>query len=438
MTCPHLHPISPVSATRPVRHARIHRIAIVATLLIVGMAAWFTVGCSEVPTTTADGRTILTFWHMYNDQEEAVLLEIVADFEKTHPKLKINPVRIPFDGHKPKIRTALTVEKAPDMARVDWSFVCELARKQALVELDSMGFRDRVADYLPAAVGTNLIDGKYYGVPDQTTGVALFYNKELFRAAGLDPEKPPKTWAEFVEVGKKLTKAEAGQYAFAMDNTLWWTLPFFNTFGAPLISEDGKQCLLDGASATMALEFKASLYKEHKIEAGAWRPGSISPESGFVNKKFAMIFMGPWNLPKFAGAGLDFGVSLIPAGPCGTSTNVGGTDIVVFKTSKHPKEVYEFLLFLTSGENQARWCQKLQQIPVNLKAYDKVKLDDPKLGVFLEQMKSARPNPIVTNYGDLEELVNPEMEAVLTGQKIASEALSTAARKVEKKVLNPS
>lgn len=388
---------------------------------------------------TADGRKILTFWHTYTDQEEQHLRDIISLWEADNKAWSIRPVRIPFDGHKPKLRTALTVGHGPDMARVDWSFVCELARKNAVADLDNLGMRALLPQYVKAPMDTNLIDGHYYGIPDQTTGVALFYNRKMFRDAGLDPDQPPRTWDEFVEFGKKLTRQQDGIYAFAMDNTLWWTLPFFNTFGARLIGENGKQCLLDSKEAVQALQFKASLVSPHNIEAGAWRAGAISPEQGFVNGKYAMIFMGPWNLPKFRdlqkSGQIDFGVGLIPRGPRGTSSNVGGTNVVIFKDKPNAKVCFDFLTFFTNAANQAVWCKALNQIPVNLGAYDKVTFDDPYLMTFMEQMRHAVSNPIVTSYELLEDVVNPEMEAVLSGQKTAAEALQQAARKVEQRVL---
>ncbi|MBF0405959.1 MAG: extracellular solute-binding protein [Candidatus Riflebacteria bacterium] len=410
-------------------------IVLIFVLILSGII--FQAGCGKKETKTADGRTILTFWHTYRDSEEDFLKEIIKEWEKDNKEWSIQAVRIPFDGHKPKLRTSLTVEKGPDMARVDWSFVCELARKNAVVNIDEFGFEKIKDNYLPAPLGTNYIDGHYYGFPDQSNCVALFYNKKLFREAGLDAESPPKTWEDFVSYGKKITNSEKGVFAFAMDNTVWWTLPFFNSFGAKIISPDGNTCLLDSKEAIDALEFKASLFTKHKIEAGAWRSGSITPDQGFINGKYAMIFSGPWILPQFKATGIEFGVGLIPAGPSGTSSNVGGTNVVILKSSKYHKPCYDFLTFFTNPQSQAKWCKALDQIPINIKAYEHVQFEDKHLMTFMEQMKSAVSNPIVTNFETLEDIVNPEMEAVITGQKTAKEALTNAARKVERKVLKP-
>ncbi|OGK10995.1 MAG: hypothetical protein A2W80_07750 [Candidatus Riflebacteria bacterium GWC2_50_8] len=410
-------------------------VAVIAYIMLV-FVCW-----DDSIATSPDGRQILTFWHTYNDQEELVLRDIIKKWEGANPKFTVRPVRIPFDGHKAKLRTALTVGQGPDMARVDWSFVCELARKNSVVDLETLGFENIRRQYLEAPLETAYIDGKYYGIPDQSTCVAMFYNRQMFKDAGLLPEDPnapvvPQTWEEFIEVGKKLTDKSKDQYAFAMTNTLWWNLPFFNSYGARIVSEDGKKCVIDSDDAVKALEMMASLVSEHKIEAGAWRPGAISPEQGFVNGKYAMVFMGPWNLAKFANAKMDFGVGLIPGGTKGTSTNVGGTDVVIFKGTKYAAECYDFLTFFTSAENQKDWCSKLNQLPINLGAYDLVSFEDPHLMMFMEQMKHAGPNPVVKDYSLLEDLVNPEVEAVLSGQKTAREALGAAQKKVQERLID--
>jgi len=158
-----------------------------------------------------------------------------------------------------------------------------------------------------------------------------------------------------------------------------------------------------------------------------------------------MIFMGPWNLARFSGLGaqLDFGVGLIPAGPNGSSTNVGGTDVVIFKDRDEPEKLterikfsYSFLTFFTNAQNQVEWCQKLNQIPINMGAYDLVKFEDKNLGIFMEQMKLAGANPVVKDFGLMEDMVNPEIEAILSGQKQASEALKIAAEKIQTRLLD--
>lgn len=239
------------------------------------------------------------------------------------------------------------------------------------------------------------------------------------------------------ETAKKESAATTGAdkvYGFAMRNTLWWTFPFFNTYGATFI-EDGK-CILNQKPGVDALTLKVDLYNKHKVEAGAWQAGAIGPDTGFLNEKYAMIFDGPWDVKRFKDAGLNFGVALVPEGPAGTSTNVGGTNMVVFNNSKNPYWAARFLEFMVSPEIQEIWCNKLEQIPVNLKAYDRIDtVNKPFLKVFMEQMKHAKPRPQILDYSELEEIINPQMEAAIKGEKTVQQALDKAVETIEEKIL---
>lgn len=381
------------------------------------------------------GPVELTIWETYRETEHALFMKIVDEFMAAHPNISIKVEQIPWGGHQAKILTAMATKSTPDVARIDVAWVTKLAKKGGILALDEYGAAEIKDDFVPAAMASNIVDGKIYGLPDQTNCAVLFYNKDHFKAAGLDPEKPPKTWEEFVEYGKKLTNEAAGRYGFGMDNTLWWTFPFFSTFGAKFLDESGTKCVLNSPEGIKALQFKVDLYRKYKIEAGAWIAGGVNPETGFQSGKYSMILDGPWNVARYRDAGLNFGVALVPAGPAGTASNVGGTNMVVFNTCKHPKEAFEFLKYLTSPEVQARWAKELKQVPVNLKAYDLVDTSaDPYLAVFMEQMKTAVARPQVENYDMLEEIINPEMETALNGTKTVEEALNAAVERINSEI----
>jgi ABC-type glycerol-3-phosphate transport system substrate-binding protein len=381
----------------------------------------------------------LTIWETYGTEEKVVFQKIVRDYMKQNPHVTIETQALPWNEHEPKIMNSVITRSSPDLARVGVSFVAKLESKRALTPLNDLGAMDVRDDYFPASFDSNIVNGKIYGLPDQTTCLALFYNTDMFKAAGLDPDKPPTTWDEFVEYGKKLTDEEKGVYGFGMENYLWWTLPFFYTFGADIVSEDGKKCILDSPEGIAALQFKADLYQKHKIEGGAWVAGGINPENGFINKKYAMIFMGPWNVKHFKDNKINFKVGLIPAGKAGTATNVGGSDMVVMRGCKNPRAAFDFLRFLTNKENQLYWARKLNQLPVSIAAAAEFQKEaDPITKVFLEQIKTARARPQITNYDELENICNPEMESALSNQKKVKDALESAVKKIDLTVLQES
>lgn len=417
------------------------------------------------PAGAARGGDAVTIWETYNAEEHAVFEVLARDFEReyaaaTGRAVRLDVQRVPYEGLLPKLKYAAITHTAPDICRVDNAWVLTLAYGQAVVPLDTLanfgGTIESVsADYVPAAIATNTIEvpseggwqRHLFGLPDQTNCVALFWNRALFRAsaaelraAGLDPDRAPRTWDEFVRYARVLTLPERKQFGFGMFATLWWMMPFFNTFGADFArpQPDGSiACALTAPEAVEALRFVVSLYREHAVEAGAWQTGAINPEQGFLNGKYAMIMTGPWNLQRFEG--VDFGVSLIPAGPAGTSSNVGGSNMVVFRSSERAEVAYEFLRWFTSRDVQLRWSRELGQIPVNRDAFEEAAraAAGTHLGVFLEQLRTARPLQQLPKMDQIEDrVINPAIELALKGQAPPVEILGSACRQVDGEYLS--
>jgi ABC-type glycerol-3-phosphate transport system substrate-binding protein len=396
--------------------------------LVFGLVALLAAGCGG---DKAGQGVVLAVWETYNTEERALFLALVAEFEAANPGVKIQSVSIPFDGLEPKLLTSLATGTAPDIARVDVGFLPKVAVRGALAALDEYGIEAVAGDLYPVALSSCVVGGRTYGLPDQTNGLCLFYNKEMFAKAGLDPEKPPRTWEEFVASAKRLTDRESGVYGFGMRNSLWWSLPFIYSFGGDLLDAGGK-CALASEAAVAGFQFKVDLYSKHGVEGGAWRAGGIRDDMGFQSRKYAMVFNGPWAVTGLERGGIDFGVTLVPSGPAGYATNVGGNNLVVFATSKHPREAARLMMFLVSPEAQARWANDLGQIPVNVKADALVDFTKhPYLRTFMDEMKHARPRPQTGSYPDIENAVNPEMQAALDGKKSVKAAMESAAALVD-------
>jgi multiple sugar transport system substrate-binding protein len=339
---------------------------------------------------------------------------------------------IPFDGMEPKILTSLATETAPDIARVDVAFLPKLAIRGALQPLDDYGIAKLKDELRPVALSSCIVDGITYGLPDQVNGLCLFYNRELFREAGLDPDQAPATWDDFVAYAKALTNADTGVFGFGMRNSLWWSLPFIYSFGGRILSDDNQRCALATDASVAGFQFKVDLYSKYRVEGGAWRSGGIRDDLGFQNRKYAMIFNGPWAVGGLAQGGIDFGVGLIPEGPAGRATNVGGNNLVIFSTSKHPREACERLKFVASRDAQVKWANELGQIPVNTAADPMIDFEKhPYLKLFMEQMDYARPRPPIGSYPEIENAVNPEMQAALDGKKTVREAMESACKEVD-------
>lgn len=443
-----------------------------ASLPALVLAAALVAGCAG-SAEKSGGPIRLTLWETYNDQEHATFLDIrdawVLEKRQAHVEVQLEISRVPFGGLLPKLKSSCLTGTTPDICRVDYAHVVPMAYGNAIHELDTVASMspedlDRLREtYVPAAIDSCLLTlrrrGKVtrhlYGLPDQTNCVTLFYNKAMFRAsavrltaAGLDPARPPGTWDEFVRYGVALTDPVKGTYGCGLDNTLWWSFPFLNTFGAQILKQDQNglfTCTLDDPAAIEAFALRADLsLRRHDIggtnmpiEAGAWVPGAVNKDQGFTTGRYAMVFNGPWILDSINRDKVDLGVGLVPRGPAGTSSTVGGTNMVVFKSCKEARLAHDFLTYLTSEEVQKMWCTRLGQIPVRPAVFSQVDTRaKPELKVFFEQMLTARARPPVPNYDKLEEITNAQMDLALQGKKSPQDALTDAAAKVNSDVLS--
>jgi multiple sugar transport system substrate-binding protein len=437
-----------------------------ARVVSIALAVALSLSCGASRGADPNGVDTVTIWETYNAEEHAVFEGLARDFERDHEARTGRPVRldvqrVPYEGLLPKLKYAAITHTAPDVCRVDNAWVLTLAYGKALAPLDTLPsfgvpLDAETAKYVPAAISTNLVDvpdghggweRHLFGLPDQTNCVTLFWNRSLFAASadalrreGLDPARAPATWDEFVRYARVLTVPEKKQYGFGMFATLWWVMPFLNTFGAEftVTRPDGKiACGFGDPAAVEAFRFLVSLEGREGVEAGAWQTGAINPEQGFINGKYAMILTGPWNLKRFEG--IDFGVSLVPAGPAGTSSNVGGSNMVVFKSSRHQDLALEFLRWFTAADVQLRWSEALGQIPVNRDAFEAAAraAAGTNLGVFLEQLRTARPLRQVPKMDQIEErVVNPAIELALKGSSPPEDIMRNASAQIDRDYLS--
>lgn len=424
----------------------------------------------------------LQIWEGFKFEEHTLFLEICRQFEKDWQStkgqvVKITPFRVPFDDMMTKIKTATLARTTPDIGIVDALKVIELAYGDVVISLDTLTnfkgtLEQEAAQYIPAAIGSNIVNVKgvthLYGLPAQTTCLALFWNRKLFRryaeqlrAAGCDPNRAPQDWDEFVQYGKALTHPQDGVYAYAMRNSLWFTMPFLNIYNAKFVEMRGGKYIsvIDSPLARAAIHQTVDLYLVHKIEGGGWKAGAKDPDQGFLNESYAMVLNGPWNVEKFKSSGLDLGLALIPrpskrqalaAGllppdasdddynqKIKSSSNVGGQNAVVFATCAYPEIAYEFLKFFTSREVQKLWSEKLGQIPVRLDAQQGLDTSVfPEITTFIEQINLAKPMPPLPLYGTLEnDVFNPELDLVLNGKRSVEDALKSIDRSLKDRIL---
>jgi ABC-type glycerol-3-phosphate transport system substrate-binding protein len=429
----------------------------------------------------------LTLWQGFKFKEVNLLRDNIAEFQRkwnaAHPDqhLEIIESQVPFFDMVQKLRSAALARQVPDITFVDVNNIVPLIYGGVARPLDTLpnfpagSIDDLRAKFVAGAFDSNVAvlrgERHLFGIPAQTTTLALFYNKKRFRekadalrAAGCDPDRAPRDWDEFIRYAKVLTEPARELYGFGMNGSFWFTMPFFNQYGTEFVRRDEQGNLrpaIPSPNALAALERKANFYLRDGIEAGAWRDGALDPDQGFKNNRYAMALTGPWMIEDFRSSGLDFGVALIPRVPLQeakslglvppdateestytaklTAGNVGGMNGIVTSTCEHPEIALEFLLFFASTPIQKRWAEEMGEIPVVLEAQKGLNLSRfPEVPVFIEQINTSKPFPPIPLANIFEpQIFNPEFSLILQRRTTPAQALERIARQLDERILKP-
>ncbi len=392
---------------------------------------------TTAPTTAPVEKVTLTFWHSYSEAEMKLMNEtIIPAFEAEHPNVTVESVQVPYNELRRKLITAIAGGSAPDLMRADIIWVPEFADMGALAQLDQVmsDFQTYKDAVFPGPLSTNFLNDHYYGLPLDTNTRVLVYNKDMFAAAGVS--QPPTTMDEFLAVCKKIKTLGPDKYCFADGGTYAWAVnPWIWSFGGDVTDPAVTKATgyLNGPNTKAAYEYLKGLldagYLHPAIMGGVGNVG-VDVWGGFGKDEIAMILEGPW-FPTIFGTTKAYGFSLMPAGPGGSISVVGGEDIVMFQQSKHKEEAAEFIRFLLSEDSQLTMLTT-GQIPVlNSLLTNEAITSSAYLPTFLTQLSTAKartPSPVFTK---MEELYTNAGGLFLRGEQTFDQAFTDAATKID-------
>ena len=335
-------------------------------------------GTQQTPTANPSAVTgSLTWWDTSDATNEApVFKELIADFNKQYPNVKINYQSVPFGEAQNKFKTAAAAKSgAPDILRAEVAWVPEFASLGYLYKLDGTPLAAGQDDFLPAAHGSTQFNGGTYGVPQVTDTLGLMYNKKLLADAGV---QPPTTWDE-MKTAAEAIKSKTGKDGAYLNPAGYYLLPFIYGEGGDLLDTEAKKITVNAAPSvagiTKAQELQGS---PGFVKAPATEAYKAMMDS-FNAGKVGMIVQGPWETAAvtkatgFGGAD-NLGIAPVPAGSAKQGGPVGGHDYVVWSGMSEDKAqaAIAFIEFMSSAESQAKISDELGLLPARKSAYDKV------------------------------------------------------------------
>ena len=373
-----------------------------------------------------------------------------AEFNKAHPQYKIDPI---YAGtYQETIVKALTAHKsgkAPATSVLLSTDMFTLIDEDAIVPIDEFVKTDAdkawIKGFYPAFMANSQTGGKTWGIPFQRSTVVMYYNKEAFKEAGLDPNKAPATWAELKDAAKKLTKKDASgnvtQYGIQIPSTgfAYWMLQTLTTPNDVLLAnEAGTKVTFDNPKVIEALDFWVNLAKDGVHPKGVVEWGTTPKD--FMEKKAAIIITTTGNLTNLkTNAKFDFGVGQIAGNVRKGGSPTGGGNFYIFK--KAPKEqqqaAFEFAKWVTQPERAAKWSMDTGYVAVSPAAYETKTLKDygqgfPQALVARDQLPVSVAEFSTHDNQRVTKVLNDAIQAALNGTKTAAQAMKDAQREADR------
>ncbi|GMV57032.1 ABC transporter substrate-binding protein [Betaproteobacteria bacterium PRO7] len=371
-------------------------------------------------------------------------------FEQEHPGIKVSPIYAGnYDDARIRALAALKAGQSAPLSVLYSIDLYELIEQDVIVAWDDVATAPEDKAWLkvfyPALMMNGTYKGKVYGIPFQRSTIVLYWNKEAFKEAGLDPEKPPANWTEMAQMAAKLVKKDAAgnvtRWGVMVPSTgypYWMFQAFARQNGQDLMNRDGNRTNYAHPDVIAALQYWRDLGARHKVmPEGTVEWGTL--RQAFTEGKTAMMWHTTGNLTAVKDtAKFPFGVAMLPASKQRGSPTGGGNFYLFKKTTpEERKAALAFVKWITAPERAADWSMATGYVATRPDAYNTPKLkayaaNFPQAVVARDQFEFATPELSTFQTGRVRKLLDDAIQAALTGQKSPADALKAAQAEADK------
>ena len=373
---------------------------------------------------------------------DALIDELCAQYHEENPNVVVKPVYAgSYADTRTKVQAAIKAGNTPDMAIMFSIDLYSLLAMDAIADMDSFCTTEEDKEWLNGFYDGFMMNSRNgdttYGIPWQRSTIVLYYNKEAFAEAGLDPEKAPATWDELKEYAKILTKKDGSETRYGIeipsDGYAYWMLQTFCTqqSGFNLMNETGTEVYYNDERTAKGLSFWKSLAEDGSMPEGivAW----ATTPSDFIEGKTAMMYHTTGNLTNVKNnATFDFGVAMLPADETYGSPT-GGGNFYIFKgvSEERQQAAFEFIKWMTDNERVAQWSIDTGYVATRPSAYetDRMKAyaeEFPYCLVARDQLEYGYAELSTYNQAEVQKAIDDAISYVMTGQSDVVSALDTA------------
>lgn len=363
------------------------------------------------------------------------LAAITDAFHKKYSNITVNVQTASYDDYFTKLKTQVAGANAPDTFELNYENFVTYAAAGTLLNLSDpsksdSGFQSSI--YYPRAYQVFQSGGKQYGLPESFSDVLLFYNKDLFDAAGVAYPSPSWTWKDELDAAQKLTNPGKGVWGDQQGIQFWEFYKVLAQSGGQFLSPDRKQATFNSAQGVEAANWLVSKYG--KVEPTQAQMGGQNDEALFKAGKLAMWHVGIWEFAAMKSVPFKWDIQVEP-GNTQKAHHFFANSVVASSKTKHPKEAWLWLRFLTSSPTavqtrlDASWelpavsdrslfSSYLQQAPpANRKA------------VF-DALSDIVVPPVIEQQSQMQDILGKALDKAKLGQVSVKAALDEAATQV--------
>lgn len=364
--------------------------------------------------------TTLTFWNGFTSTDGEVLQQIVDDFNATNEwNITIEMDVMPWDTFNEKLPAAIAAGDAPDFVLCSSGYYVPYVEAGSFIDVSDFYDLPEVDknDFDPNVVDLLYYDDLCVGIPMQMVSHYFYWDKDLYEAAGLDPESPPETWEQVIEYAEILTDKSKNQYGFLVPTNNNVTAQYcMYAHGGGYMNEDETQAQFNSEANLAAFEDLKTLYEFSPKD---------SDDNTYISGQLAQFINGPWIINGLRENEINFGVTAVP--PCegndpGAAVIPVGFSIPKTTSEEHKELVYKFVQHWNSEEICTKWTKECGT-PAYLISAQKNFADDPltavlsvPLGYGHIECKLHGVTPIAT------ETLYPALDEIVAGADIKATA----------------
>ena len=417
--------------------------SIIISIFIAAVLIVFSLNSATAETVTLR----FSDWHLTEDVWNKSLNEAMDIFHKQNPNIKVVLEPVSYKEKETKYTVESAAGRAPDVFHVHaFSLPLFFSKGYAkdltpFIKKEGSGFLD---PWYPLPLQLMKHNGKMHAMPGDYMTMVLFYNTEMFKAAGLDINKPPKTWDEFLIYAKKLTRDTDGdgkidQWGFGTvgAKSPGFSMrfgPFIWSYGADYLTPDMKQAALNTAAAKEAFKFFVELYtKEKVVPPGLTAMNPQEVRTQLAQKKVAMILGSGWTAPIVNKINPDlkaFDVLKCAPAPMKSkpATAIWLSSWVMSPNTKHAEEAWKLLKFITSKEMELKWFMdnRVTSSRKDVSGVAPAILNDKFASVMASQLPNGKVEPQIKQWPEIMDTFTTSVQESIVGMKSPEKALSEA------------